>query len=180
MVEFISEKHFHWLFLCILCWICMWTHHKRILCLFVLFPLYALGGGFCVHVCRNLVSAGLCMLDWSDGPPLEPRRVGFTLPDRWEGIVLRRKWQNKVLSATHPFFLTHSVPVSVALSICLLLSFSNCLPISSSNSHDWSWQRFSHRVAPVNGELPVWCLVCVRIGGNLMDSAPRSFERACH
>lgn len=66
-------------------------------------PLHVLRGGFWVHVCKNLASAGLCMLDWSDGPPIELRRVGFTIPDRWEGIVLRRKWQNKVLSATHSF-----------------------------------------------------------------------------
>lgn len=46
-------------------------------CLCGLFTFHVFGGTLCAHVCRNLhgghVSLWQCMLDWSDGPPVQRR-----------------------------------------------------------------------------------------------------------
>lgn len=64
------------------------------------------------------------MLEWSDGPTVWSCSDRETLRGRWEGMLLRRKWQNKVLPAFHPIY--HSVtPLQFHLSLPLpSVSFS--------------------------------------------------------
>lgn len=147
-----------------------------------LFSLHVFRGRVRVHVCRNLLSVAVHagLVRWSSCTA--PRRDGFTLQDRWEGIVLRRKWRNKVHSATHPFFPS----LTPLLSQLLFPSVSSFLsPILSQFLH----QSRTIEVGSVSviewlqlmpNYLPLWCRRCVWIGGHLMDFAGRSFERACH
>lgn len=117
---------------------CTRTHHKNRFCVRLSCFFHVFRGGSCAQYLLSVQATRLhvhvslwlrlhaVVVRWSDC--MELRWLEFALRGRWDGMLLHRKWQDKVPSASRPF----------ARSLRLNCSFHLSLPLSPSRSFSLS------------------------------------------